>query len=138
MDRLYQENSELFARNFASDCWRVSQAWINIQKKPLPTYQENYDYLKNWYMERNLWLSEYFAPDQDSYRVGDADNDGAVTNRDAMMIDRLVAGWSGYAEMITDMRVADVNGDGSVNNRDAMIIDRNVAGWEGYDKYFAN
>ena len=121
MDRLYQENSELFARNFASDCWRVSQAWINIQKKPLPTYQENYDYLKNWYMERNLWLSEYFAPDQDSYRVGDADNDGWVTIVDATTIQRYLA------KMTTSSfheRAADADRDGSVAIIDATSIQR--------------
>ena len=67
--------------------------------------------------------------------VGDVNADSAVNNRDAMILDRYVAGWEGYAANIKNMDAADMNRDTAVNNRDAMILDRYVAGWEGYDKY---
>ena len=66
---------------------------------------------------------------------GDLNGDGEVTNRDAMILDRYVAGWNGYEKNIKDMNAADLNGDGEVTNRDAMILDRYVAGWRGYAKY---
>ena len=67
--------------------------------------------------------------------VGDVNGDGVVNNRDAMILDRFIGGWEGYAERITNMDAADLNRDYEVNNRDAMILDRYVAGHEGYDKY---
>ena len=70
-------------------------------------------------------------------KVGDMNGDGQVNNRDAMILDRFVAGWAGYDSFILDMDAADINNDGQVNNRDAMIMDRFVAGWNGYDRYFA-
>ena len=74
-------------------------------------------------------------PDE-GYVLGDANGDGEVDNRDAMILDRYIAGWVGYDAYIADMRAADMNQDGDVNNRDAMILDRVVAGWQGYyEKY---
>ena len=64
-----------------------------------------------------------------------ADGDGKVDNRDAMILDRYIAGWEGYDSYIVNMIAADMNQDGEVTNRDAIIIDRYVAGWDGYDKY---
>ena len=70
------------------------------------------------------------------YLVGDVNSSGEVNNRDAMILDRYVAGWTGYDAYIKIMDVADMNRDGEVTNRDAMILDRVVAGWDGYyDKY---
>ena len=69
-------------------------------------------------------------------RPGDVNGDGDVNNRDAMILDRYVAGWPGYYKHIKDMDAADLSGDGVINNRDAMILDRAVAGWTGYyEKY---
>ena len=74
-------------------------------------------------------------PTGSEIKLGDVDGDGAITNRDAMILDRYVANWEGYDRIITNIKAADLNGDGEVNNRDAMILDRYVADWEGYDKY---
>ena len=76
-----------------------------------------------------------YEPETEALR-GDANGDGEINNRDAMILDRYVAGWAGYEERIADMDALDLSGDGQVNNRDAMILDRYVAGWQGYDKYF--
>ena len=67
--------------------------------------------------------------------VGDLNADEKVNNRDAMILDRYVAGWDGYDKNIKSFDAADLNRDKQVNNRDAMILDRYVAGWNGYDKY---
>ena len=68
--------------------------------------------------------------------VGDVNNSGGVDNRDAMILDRYVAGWTGYDARIVYMDCADMDRKGSVDNRDAMILDRVAAGWDGYyDRY---
>ena len=72
------------------------------------------------------------APVAEGYYVGDVNNDGEITNRDAMILDRYVADWAGYDQYIKIMDAADMNRDGEVTNRDAMILDRVVAEWAGY------
>ena len=67
--------------------------------------------------------------------MGDVNCDGAVNNRDAMILDRFITNWKDYDRKLSGKRAADLNGDGSVSNRDAMILDRHIAGWSGYDKY---
>ena len=67
--------------------------------------------------------------------VGDVDSNGMVNNRDAVILDRYIADWEGYEDIIANMRAADLNQDGKVNNRDAVILDRYIAVWDGYDKY---
>ena len=71
----------------------------------------------------------------ESCTVGDVNSDGKVNNRDAMILDRYIAGWTGYDKQIKNLDAADLNRDLSITNRDAMILDRYIAGWEGYDKY---
>ncbi len=56
---------------------------------------------------------------------GDIDNDGAVSNRDALRILQYLAGWDVYV-METAL---DANGDGYVNARDAARVLQYLAGW---------
>ena len=67
--------------------------------------------------------------------IGDVDLSGAVTNRDAVLLDRYVAGWAGYGAMIKSMDAADLDRKSGVTNRDATILDRYIAGWSGYDVF---
>ena len=67
--------------------------------------------------------------------IGDVNGDGVVNNRDAMILDRYVAGWENYGKLLGYKTCSDLNRDDEVNNRDAMILDRYVANWEGYDEY---
>ena len=76
------------------------------------------------------------APPASGYIVGDVNGSGEVDNRDAMILDRFVAGWDGYEARITNIDAADMDRKGTVDNRDAMILDRVAAGWVGYyEKY---
>ena len=84
--------------------------------------------------ETLVW-AEYTFTVSGSTLIGDVNVDGKVNNRDAMILDRYIAGWENYDMNIKNIDAADLNSDGSVNNRDAMILDRYVAGWAGYDKY---
>ena len=63
--------------------------------------------------------------------VGDVNGDGSVTNADAALLKRYVAGWS----VSIDRNAADLNRDGSVTNADAALLNRYIAGWAGYDSY---
>ena len=105
----------------ALDCF---EAAVNGKKAKVTDFGDN-----------NYGVEYTFTIPKSSYIIGDLNGDGEVTNRDAMILDRYIAGWAGYAEKIADMRSADLNRDNDVTNRDAMILDRYVAGWVGYDKY---
>ena len=63
--------------------------------------------------------------------VGDVNGDGSVTNADAALLKRYIAGWS----VSIDRNAADLNRDGSVTNADAALLNRYIAGWAGYDRY---
>ena len=69
------------------------------------------------------------------YWIGDVNNDGAVKNRDALILDRYIAGWKNYDQQIKNWDAADLNRDGQVKNRDALMLDRYIAGWASYQKY---
>ena len=60
---------------------------------------------------------------------GDVDADGSVTPKDAMILARYLAGWSGYS---VNSFAADVDSDGNVTVSDAIILARHLAGWEGF------
>ena len=77
----------------------------------------------------------FTASEAGGYLVGDVNDDAVVNNRDAMLLDRYVAGWIGYEEKIVNKDAADLNRDTQITNRDAMILDRYIAGWDGYAKY---
>ena len=124
MDRIYTEYSDVIDRNFTT-IWRPSNWWINIQKQPQATYKANYDYLKNWYKERDEWLTGYFDILADAYYIGDSDNDSDITVLDATAIQRYLAGFSvsSFSEA-----AADANANGDIDILDATTIQRWLVG----------
>ncbi len=60
---------------------------------------------------------------------GDLDGDGDVSNRDATMLLRYLAGWTSVAEI--PVSEGDFNQNGAVDNRDATILLRYLARWQG-------
>ena len=124
LDKLHDQYADVFARNFGK--WRVGKWWLNYQKVPYATYDENYAFLKTWCAQRNAWLSDYYEISDDLVIIGDADGDGHVTIMDATEIQRRLA------EIPTpsfDEKAADVDGDG-VNILDATKIQRYLAGFD--------
>ena len=91
MDTLLSDYGDLFNRNYTDAGWNVSKWWINISKKPLPTYQENFDYLKDWYSQRSSWFETYFKPFSREYRIGDANGDGKIDINDVTLIQKYLA-----------------------------------------------
>ena len=57
--------------------------------------------------------------------VGDTDGDGEVSDWDAIVLNRYLAGWSVGIELAA----ADVDGDGEVSDWDAIVLERYLAGW---------
>ena len=70
-----------------------------------------------------------------SYWIGDVNSDGSVKNRDALILDRYIAGWKDYDKQIKNKDAADLNRDGQIKNRDVLMLDRYIAGWKDYQKY---
>ena len=77
-------------RNYSAAGWSVSRYWVNVQKKPLATYDENLNYYREWCADRDQWLTAYFG-EQEYYLKGDSDGDNTVTVLDATNIQKYLA-----------------------------------------------
>lgn len=64
--------------------------------------------------------------EEPGFLTGDVDGDGTVTSRDAVMIQKYLAGIIDFDDM--QKSVADTNGDGKINIFDATRIQKYVAG----------
>jgi len=119
LDTAYAQYSDVFSRNYNEAGWNIGKWWINIQKKPLLTYDANFAYLKDWCRQRFEWMTGWYKP----FVKGDADGDGMVTVADAIRVQRFLA------EIIEDvpLQAADVNGDGAVTVEDATLIQQYLA-----------
>ena len=82
-----------------------------------------------------IWVDYTFTVGSGGYWIGDVNADGAVKNRDALILDRYIAGWKDYDKQIKNWDAADMNRDGQIKNRDALMLDRYIAGWKDYQKY---
>ena len=91
LDTLRSTYSETVERNYTEAEWTASKWWINIQRQPDKTYEDNYSFLKNWLYERNLWFEDYFEPFVREYLIGDADGNGVINIADATCVQRILA-----------------------------------------------
>lgn len=89
LDTLRTESQSLFDRNFS--LWSVNRWWLNYQRPPLKTYDENFNFLKNWCAERHRWLSDYYGLYRYSYLRGDSDGNGTIDILDATLIQRVIS-----------------------------------------------
>ncbi|MBP5312089.1 MAG: hypothetical protein J6112_04565, partial [Clostridia bacterium] len=65
-------------------------------------------------------------PPQGDPLPGDADSDGEVTDWDAVLFDRYLAGWKNTG---VNTGVLDLDKDGEISDWDAMLLCRYLAGW---------
>lgn len=129
IDRLLEEYRPLFDRNYTDAGWNAGKWWVNVQKKPLSTYDENVGYLRDWLSARVSWMNEYYPPIDEppaSYIRGDSDGDGIITVMDATAIQRVIVN---LPVPFFDEKAADVDGDG-LNISDATWIQRYLAKFE--------
>ena len=80
---------ELFDRNFT--VWNVARKWTNYQYTPKATYEENFQYFKDWCLARHTWLGDYWELFAYEYVRGDADGNGTVEVIDVTLIQRALA-----------------------------------------------
>ena len=130
LDSAYAEYADIFARNYTPGPWNVSKWWINYGKQPLKTYEENFDYLKNWLRTRNVFLTRYFDIYRDAYFKGDADCDTDISIVDVTAIQRHLAN---YTVPYFCENAGNVDGDSELTILDATILQRYLAGYTGYE-----
>ena len=58
--------------------------------------------------------------------LGDVDGDGELTDWDAIVLNRYLAGW----EVEINSAAADTDGDNELTDWDAIVLERNLAGWD--------
>lgn len=126
IDSLAEEYSAEIERNYTETPWKVTRHWSVYQKKPLPTYQENLDFFRNWCLNRFVWLDDYLTEEEQPYIIGDADGDGEITIIDVTKIQRCLAGLLTDEDNMIALR-GDSNGDG-LDSTDATFIQRFLIG----------
>ena len=129
LDTMRARYSDVIDHNYTR--WNVAKWWMNYQRKPLKTYEENYAVLKNWCAERGAWLAEYYRIDEEpEILLGDADGDGLVTILDATAIQRHLAN---LETKVFVESAADTSGNGDVDILDATAIQRWLANFPDYE-----
>lgn len=123
LDALRAENQALFDRNFS--VWNINRWWLNYQKPPLRTYDDNFNFLKTWCAERHLWLSDYYGLYRYSYLCGDSDGDGKVDILDVTLIQRVLADVQSDDDGIIALR-SSLSGD-TLDITDATYLQRYIA-----------
>ena len=91
LDTKRAQYATLFDRNFTYGVYPVNKWTYNYQLQPKSTYEENFNYLKNWCAERHAWLVDHWDLTTYSFLRGDADGDGELKVVDASLIQRVDA-----------------------------------------------
>lgn len=120
LDGFREQYSDVFANNFT--VWRVSRWWLNYQRPPLASYEENYQLLKNWCGERNAWLTDYYGLSRYTFLRGDADDSGELEIVDATVIQLVLTKMVGDTDGRIAVRAA-LSGD-ELDITDATAIQR--------------
>lgn len=123
LDALRTENQALFDHNFS--VWNVNRWWLNYQKPPLRTYDDNFNFLKTWCAERHLWLSDYYGLYRYSYLCGDSDGNGKVDILDVTLIQRVIANVQSDDDGMIALR-SSLSGD-TFDITDATYLQRYIA-----------
>ena len=122
LDTTYEQYKDIIDRNYNEAGWLITKWWVNHIKKPLPTYAENYDFLKNWFVERNAWMKLHYKPFGESYVIGDLNGDDSVDVIDATLIQKYAA--ESAALTPEQKLIADVNNDNAVDALDATDVQK--------------
>lgn len=61
-----------------------------------------------------------------NYLIGDIDCNGEITDWDAILLNRYLAGWA----IIINLFTSDIDNDGDISDWDAILLERYLAGWD--------
>ena len=121
-DSAYEQYQPVIERNYNEAGWIITKWWVNHIKKPLPTYAENYDYMKNWCVERNAWMRLHYDPFDESFIIGDVNGDGNIDVIDATLVQKYAVE---RTELTAEQKLlADVNNDGNIDTIDATDVQK--------------
>ena len=119
-DSAYEQYQPVIERNYNEAGWIITKWWVNHIKKPLPTYDENYDFMKNWCAERNAWMTIHYDPFEAGYKIGDLNGDGETDVLDATIVQKAASEKAALNDV--ENILADVNDDNNVDVLDATDI----------------
>ncbi|MBU5462533.1 CotH kinase family protein [Lachnoclostridium sp. MSJ-17] len=123
IDSLASEYADVFERNYTDAGWSIRYL-INVMMYPLPTYEENLEFFKNWCVERDSWLSDFYEIDSLKYILGDCDGNKTIDVEDVTLLQKYLA------ETETDPEIAlrgAVTGE-KLSISDATEIQKYIAG----------
>lgn len=121
IDTVSSEYREVFDRNYEDTDWDISFQYLNLMRPPDKTYEENFEYLRDWYKNRNEWYSEYLHIfDLDNIIPGDLDESGEVNIADAVLLNKHLLSESKLTQ--TQYTASDINNDGKVNAFDMVLM----------------
>lgn len=126
LDTVSSKYYDIFQRNYSDTDWDMSWQYLNLMHPPFNTYEENYEYLRGWYRDRNEWLSDYFRIFAlDDLLAGDMDENGEVNMADAVLLSKYLLTEKKLTQ--TQYSTADINSDGNVNTYDMVLIRKLVS-----------
>ena len=126
LDTVSSQYYDIFQRNYSDTDWDMSWQYLNLMHPPFKTYEENYEYLRGWYRDRNEWLSDYFRIFAlDDLLAGDMDENGEVNIADAVLLSKYLLTEKKLTQ--TQYSTADINSDGNVNTYDMVLMRKLVS-----------
>ena len=126
LDTVSSQYYDIFQRNYSDTDWDMGWQYLNLMHPPFKTYEENYEYLRGWYRDRNEWLSDYFRIFAlDDLLAGDMDENGEVNMADAVLLSRYLLTEKKLTQ--TQYSTADINSDGNVNTYDMVLMRKLVS-----------
>jgi len=126
LDTVSSEYYDIFQRNYSDTEWDMGWQYLNLMHPPFKTYEENYEYLRGWYRDRNEWLSDYFRIFAlDDLLAGDMDENGEVNMADAVLLSKYLLTEKKLTQ--TQYSTADLNSDGNVNTYDMVLMRKLVS-----------
>ncbi|HPY84389.1 MAG TPA: CotH kinase family protein [Ruminococcus flavefaciens] len=126
IDTVSSQYYDIFQRNYSDTDWDMGWQYLNLMHPPFKTYEENYEYLRGWYRDRNEWLSDYFRIFAlDDLLAGDLDENGEVNMADAVLLSKYLLTEKKFTQ--TQYSTADINSDGNVNTYDMVLMRKLVS-----------
>ena len=123
MDTLAEQYLGIFLHTH--EVWGgITRKYANYMRIADPTYEENLEFLRSWFLAHNAWLSGYYKIFGTPVEPleGDIDCNGAVTVADAVLLSRVI-GEVPHTVAPEDISVrGDLNEDGILSQADFRYL----------------